>query len=200
MASASLQYVSWKTAFLLFLTSGRRRGDISAIAADRVFAKRDQSEQILYPMLGYIPKIIDAAEANSRFKQITIPAIKQFIGPSQQEPDGLLCPVRAVAHYQHRSKSLRRGRKKLFIPFQEYNRREQSPNALSSWIKSLIRYAYLKVSSHEQSLHSVSVHEIRALASSLAIQGTFSLEDVLQACVWKNNSTFSEFYLMDLTI
>lgn len=72
---------------------------------------------------------------------------------------------------------------------------------MASWVKKLIRAAYSHAeSSHSAlSLASVSVHEVRAIASSLAVQSTFALEDVLGAAQWATPSVFASFYLRDVS-
>ena len=107
LKTAELKMVTWKTVFLLLLMAGKRRGDIHAIDVSRVYAKQDQSEMILYPVLNYLPKVADAAEGQFRLQPIKIPAITQTIGRSRQEPDRLLCPVRAVSYYKDRTKTMK---------------------------------------------------------------------------------------------
>jgi hypothetical protein len=104
MGASSVKYLSWKTAFLLLLASGRRRGDVCAIAYDRVYSEPYSTGMIMYPMVDYLPKVMSAAEGNSRFLPISIPALTQIIGHDRQEPDRLLCPVRAVTNYLSRWK------------------------------------------------------------------------------------------------
>jgi hypothetical protein len=67
-----------------------------------VFSKEDKTGMILYPELNYLPKVLDAAERNRRFQPISIPVLTQMVGHDRQEPDRLLCPVRAVTQYINR--------------------------------------------------------------------------------------------------
>ena len=45
----------------------------------------------------------------------------------------------------------------------------------------------------------MSIHEIRALAASLAIQATFTLSDILKAATWAKPSAFVPHYLRGVT-
>ena len=199
MATAGLKEISWKTYFLILLAAGRRRSDIHAVAANRVYSKEDNSQVILYPLLGFLPKAIDAAEGGARFQPITIPALTNSIGHGRDEPDRLLCPVRALKFYRQRTEQLRGGRKRLFIPYKVGSTKELGVNTLSSWTKLLIQLAYKTVSDQDLLLRDISAHEARGIAASLAVQATFSLEDIMASCIWKNHSTFTDYYLRDVS-
>ena len=47
--------------------------------------------------------------------------------------------------------------------------------------------------------YHTSTHEVRALAASLALQANFSLVNVLSAATWANPTTFTEYYLRDVS-
>ena len=72
---------------------------------------------------------------------------------------------------------------------------------ISSWVKKLIRsaYAHAETSSDALALASTGVHEVRAIASSLAVQSTFALRDVLAAAQWTTPSVFASYYLRDVS-
>ena len=154
---------------------------------------------ILYPIPGYIPKSLEAAEGNARFQPITIPAISNMIGDSRVESDRLLCPVRAVLHYRQRVLRYRRGRQLLFVATQPNRKAEIHVNTLSAWVKKLIKWIYANANEQQLQLSSTSTHEARAVSASLAFQATFSMQEVMQACVWKAHTTFTDYYLRDMS-
>jgi site-specific recombinase XerD len=199
LKTADFRWLSYKTLFLVMLGSARRRSEIHALDARRVAWKADYSEVLLYPVPGFLPKILATAEGGERFQPIRIPALTNLIGPSRDEPDRLLCPVRALRQYLNRSKTRRSGTSRLFISLQAGRDRDLHPNTLASWVKEVIRYAYWRASRDKELQGSIRVHELRSLGASLAVQATFSLDSVLQACTWKEHSTFSSHYLRDLT-
>lgn len=116
-----------------------------------------------------------------------------------RDPDELtLCPVRALKAYDKVASRRLPNRKQFFISTRA-DRRLVSKNTLSAWVVKLIRAAYANATSEECRLYSTSVHEIRAIASSLALQATYSLTDVLAAATWANPTTFTDFYLREVS-
>jgi hypothetical protein len=49
-------------------------------------------------------------------------------------------------------------------------------------------------------LYGTGTHEIRRIATSLVFRGSTSTEDILQAGSWKRHTTFTDFYLKDLSV
>ena len=72
-------------------------------------------------------------------------------------------------------------------------------STISAWVVKLIRRAYENATEQDARLSSTSVHEIRALAASLAVQATFSITDVLKAATWATPTTFATYYLRDVS-
>ena len=181
------------------LAAAKRRGEIQALDSERIAWKEDGSSVSIHPVPGFIPKILATAEGGARFHPLVIPALTNSIGHSRGEPDRLLCPVRALRHYLKRTERFRRGRRRLFISFQPGRKDELHRNTLSAWIKEVVRYAYWSLSDEQSKRKNISAHEVRALGASLALQANYSLEDILRACAWANHTTFSDYYLRDLT-
>jgi integrase len=192
MSSCELKRLSHKTLFLMLLASGRRRSEVHALDIDRIIWKEDGSSVTLYPVPGFLPKVLAAAEGGTRFTPI-------MVGNSRHEPDRLLCPVRALRHYIKRTKQFRRKRNHLFISFQAGRKSELHVNTISSWVKQTIKHAYETLSLEDRTMHTLSTHEIRAMAASLSIQANYNLDSILNACVWKQHTTFTDFYLRDLS-
>jgi len=199
MGTSDMKWCSYKTLFLLLLASGRRRSEVHAIDATRIMWKEDKSEVWLWPVKDFIPKILSTAEGGERFTPMKIRALTKLIGPAKNEPDRLLCPLRALRYYVKRTEPVRGNRKNLFLPWRGARDKVLHKNTLSPWIKNLIKLAYDGISEEQKKLRSISTHEIRAIAASLRVQCNFELETVLSACMWKQHTTFSEFYLRDMT-
>ena len=70
---------------------------------------------------------------------------------------------------------------------------------ISAWVVKLIRAAYASATDEDCRLAQASVHEVRAIASSLAYQATYALNDVLRAATWANPTTFIDHYLRDVS-
>jgi hypothetical protein len=59
--------------------------------------------------------------------------------------------------------------------------------------------AYSNTSKADQRLFRLKAHEVRAMTASWAFLKNASLDSILQACSWRSHSTFTSYYLRDLT-
>ena len=187
---SSLQFLTWKTVFLLTLASAKRRSEIHALSVEDGhlrFNAADGSVSLLCQS-GFLAKTQLPSSAPTAF---SVPSLSNACG--EADKDRLLCPVRALKYYLSRVKSLRGNRKRLFIPIK--GKSDISAASISRWIASTIRKAYSSLSERDCSLFSIKAHEVRALSASWAFVNHTPLEDILQATFWKNSSTFSSFYL-----
>ena len=63
----------------------------------------------------------------------------------------------------------------------------------------MIKNVYASAKDADLRFTGVNAHEIRAISTSLAFQATHSLQSVMSAAKWKNHSTFTEYYLRDMS-
>ena len=64
--------------------------------------------------------------------------------------NGMLCPVRAVKICLKRTKSLRKHRKRLFIPIR--GDQDLAKSTLSRWVRYVIKHAYSSISKNQNRL------------------------------------------------
>ena len=197
MHLAPLKFVTLKTVFLLALASGRRRGEIHALLAN---VKRSDkwSEISIYTDSSFVAKTQVAGRDATGMKPLCLKALSKDLSPDMVE-DRSLCVVRAIRFYLDRTKDIRKDRKKLFIAFKKGYEQEICKNTVSSWIKKAIVLAYQSSSEEQRQVQGVKAHDVRGLASSLALMRNVSLEAIMDACSWKAHTTFTKFYLRDLT-
>lgn len=191
--SIAFKNLSSKTVFLLLLATARRKGDVHAIDPKRI--TYSGHNVILHTLPKYIPKVRANAEGEARYAPMVVRGLASF---ASDAADLTLCPVRALKAYDSLAKRMVPDRPQFFIS----NKGDRNPvtkNTISAWVVKLLRSTYAAASDEECRLHSTSVHEVRAIASSLAFQATFSLKDVLSAASWSNPTTFTEYYLRDVS-
>lgn len=189
-------WFSMKTAFLALLALARRCSEVHALDPKRV-STTDRAV-IIPPFPGFLPKVRSTAEGAARYR----PMIIRRLSALTDDPEELLlCPARAILIYHDWAKKRLPGRDRFFISVSRSSHLIQKAT-LSSWVRKLIRSAYsnAETSSQALALASTSVHEVRALAASLALQCTFALEDVLSAAQWATPSVFASYYLRDVSI
>ena len=193
LSQASLMLLTCKTVFLLAFATARRRSEIHAFSVEPSclrFNKRDGSVSLLCQM-GFLAKNQLPSVAP---EVITVPSLANACGP--RDADRLLCPVRALKFYLKRVAPLRGGRKRLFIPVQ--GSADISASTISRWITNTIKRAYEALTERDLSFMHIKAHEVRALSTSWAFINHTPLHDVMNAAVWRSETTFSSFYLRSL--
>lgn len=196
LENASISRLTLKTFFLVLLASGRRRSDVGAIDVARIAFTPDDAVT-MFPSREFVPKTRAALEGNAAFSPITIPNLSNFVGLG--EPDALLCPVRAIRVYLERTRSFRRGRKKLFISYQRGRNSEITTATLSIWVKRLVQSVYTESGAADRVTYKITAHQIRHISMSLASKCNIPLESLIRAGMWANPTTFLNYYLSDAT-
>ena len=69
---------------------------------------------------------------------------------------------------------------------------------ITRWIKTVIVDAHSLVKDQDIKLEGVKAHQVQAVATHLAFKNA-SLEQVLEMGGWTNLSTFTSYYLRDLS-
>ena len=138
------------------------------------------------------------AEGQIHYEPMTIRKLNALT----DDPDELsLCAANTILAYHKWASKRNPSRTRFFIS--SHNDGHPVVKAtLASWIKKLIReaYAHTESSAEDLTLSDARVHEIRAIATSLALQSTFALTDIISAAQWKTPSIFASFYLRDTSV
>ena len=188
---ASLFYLSVKTVFLVTLAMARRVSEVHAFSKDSDHLRFSNLDGflILRTQVGLLANNQLPSRAPD---SITIPKLSNFCCKSDNFKR-MLCPVRAVKIFLHKTKSLRKHRKRLFIPTEE----DLAKSTLSRWVRYAIRHAYSSISKNPNRLFKPRAHELRALFASWAYVNYIPLEEILKSAVWSSSSLFASHYLRD---
>ncbi|KAI2652819.1 Transposon Ty3-G Gag-Pol polyprotein [Labeo rohita] len=187
-------HLSFKTSFLLALSSLKRVGDLQALSVAPSFLDfaPGLSKAFLHPRTGYVPKVPSFAPR---------PVVLQaFCPPPFREPDqqklNCMCPVRALDAYVHRVATWRRS-DQLFVCFGPQRRGlPASKQTISRWIVEAILLAY--ESSGLPPPLGVKAHSTRSMAASKSFLAGIPLQDICNAAGWSTPLTFVRFYRLDL--
>ena len=188
---ASLFYLSVKTVFLVTLATARRVSEVHALSIDSdhlSFSNLDGS-LILRTQVGFLAKNQLPSRAPD---SIIIPRLSNYCCKSDNL-NRMLCPVRAVKIYLNKTKSLRKHRKRLFIPIR--GDQDLAKFTLSRWVRYAIKHAYSSISKNPSRLLKPRAHELRALSTSWAYVNYILLEEILKSAVWSSSSLFASHYL-----
>ena len=198
MRTAELKWVTQKTLFLTLLASGSRRGEVHALSMAN-FRHDEQWRWVsLEPHQGFVAKTQLRKSGASVLAPIRIPAPSTTLSPELQE-DRALCPVRALKIYLSRTQPMRVGKELLFISFLPSHRGDICKNTISGWVRNLLCKCYEEPPEGSVPMSNTRTHELRALSASLAFRGNIDLEDIMSSCSWHAHSTFSSFYLRDVS-
>ena len=134
LKAASIDILTWKTAFLIALASGKRRSEIHAIERSSISWTETRDRVTLRVDPSFVAKT-QIAENVRAVQPIRIDSLRGFIDDSPE--DLLLCPVRALFLY-----FLVKSKKKLFVSYKVGRDKEISKVTISNWIKKAIVKAY----------------------------------------------------------
>ena len=194
LRESSLANLTKKTVFLLFLAMAARRSEVHALSVRPGHISFGPADRFvtLRPGLSFLAKNQKSTLAARSWK---IEALEHRVAGDL--PDGSLCPVRALKEYLDRTKPLRGDRERLFIPLRPGDKRDISRDTVAQWVTSLIRESLQSLGS--QAPLGIVSHQVRALATSWALFTGASLEQVCRSAFWASPSTFSSFYLKDVS-
>jgi len=194
-----LHFLTWKTVFLTLLASGNRRGEVHALEYKSFQHDPKWRYIVLRPSPEFISKTQLRTQGASKLEFVKIQSICDFVGPDLDR-DRKLCPVRCIKAYVARTQHLRKDKKLFFVSYKPSHSKDIHKNTISGWIRKLITFVYHNASEETHTLAGTSTHTIRGMAATLAYRGGVDVEDILQACSWANQTTFTDFYLKDLSL
>jgi len=196
---ATLKFLTFKTVFLITLASGARMSEIHALDISNIIHEGNWKVVTLSPNPKFKAKNYDYSSGRRNFVGFKLESLKHRLGPGLEE-ENYLCPVRALRFYLDRTKDLRgKGQTQLFVSIVGKHQKAVVKNTIASWVKHTVLKAYENCSKTEIETLKISAHEVRALATSTAFYGNTALEEVLKAARWSQQTTFTSFYLRDMS-
>lgn len=187
----SFKLLTWKTVFLLAVTSARRAGELHALRVDEPYMSWSASGVTLFPDLAFLPKVASKFACS---QPICVPALSEERDPRLR----LLCVRRVLKFYVERSRALRVGdTKQLFVAYGRSQRGQPvSTRRISQWLKLTIAFAYttrrLPVPS------GVKGHQVRKQAVSMAELSGVSPQAICEAATWSSTCTFAKYYRLNV--
>ncbi|XP_067319635.1 uncharacterized protein C6orf132 homolog [Anolis sagrei] len=193
MASNEISHLSWKTAFLVAITSARRSSELTALRSDPPYIRFHDDKVVLRTDVTFLPKVVSQFHMS---EDIILPAF--FTNPTSPLEVTLhsLDVKRALSFYLHRTSSYRKS-PKLFLKYRKDTLGHPvSSQGLASWIVSTIRLAY-QLAGKEPPSHLVA-HSTRSVSTSQAFLRGVPLDQICRAATWSTPSTFASHYKLDI--
>ena len=149
-----------------------------------------------YAVLLYLPEFL--AKAESAASQVEREFnIKSLNSLTDDYSELLLCPVRAVKKYLSMTKSKNRSNK-LFVSPTDFSK-PLSKNAISSFLREVIRNAFQNIPDESRKLTRVHAHEIHAVATSFRFKYNLGQVAMIKRAYWRSNTVFCSRYLRDIS-
>ena len=189
VASCDIRLLSFKTLFLVAVTSARRANELAALHSDPPCLQFFKDKVMLYPDVLFLPKFV------SDF-YLMLPTL--FPNPTSDVECMLhsLDVRRALSYYVVRTKEFR-STDRLFLCFYGQPKGSAaSSSTLSRWLVSTIALAYEL--QNKPLPEGLKAHSARAVATSMALLQEVDIPDICRAATWSNVSTFITHYRLDL--
>jgi hypothetical protein len=180
---ACLKIISLKTVFLIAITSFRRCGDLQSLKLG------EGSVNIQKKGLTFVRHGLAKQDRQSHYgSNIFIPAF-----PENKKLD----PKRTFHYYLKATEKFRKcpdgkDELKVFLGINEPHK-PVTAQTLSNWIVQTLRLCL-----NDKNL-KVKAHSTRAIGPSFALFRGASIESILHSADWSRETTFTRFYLRDMT-
>ncbi|KAG6936020.1 hypothetical protein G0U57_013534, partial [Chelydra serpentina] len=189
MATCSMLYLSWKTAFLVAITSARRVSELRALTSEPPYTVFHKDKVQLRPHPAFLSKVVSAFHIN---QDIFLPVFYPKPHASRKEQQLHSLDVRrALAFYIERTKPFRKSTQLFIAVADRMKGLPVSSQRISSWITSCIRTCYDLAG--VPTMHTTA-HSTRAQASSSAFLAHIPIQDICRAATWSSVHTFASHY------
>ena len=187
----SLKLLTWKTVFLLAISSARRASELHALRIDEPYMSWNASGVTLFPDLAFLPKVASKFACS---QPICVPALQEESDPRLRN----LCVRRVLKYYVERTRPVRGGdTHQLFVAYGRSQRGHPvTTKRVSQWLKLTIVYAYQTRSIPAPS--GVKGHQVRKQAVSMAELSGVSPQAICEAATWSSTCTFAKFYRLNV--
>lgn len=185
LAKAPLKFVTWKTVFLVAITTFRRCSDICS------FMLGENNVNVQKHGVTFVRQGLSKQDRlNHVSSNIFIPAFTD---------SKLVDPKRALAIYLKRTEEFRHingfEELKLFISYVKPHK-AVTPQTISKWLVRTIKFAYRQRNKDLK----VKGHSTRAVAPSWALYKGVSMKSIMNTADWAKESTFTRFYLRNTNV
>ena len=192
--TACLQAWTWKTAFLLAITSAARVSELQALDSRPELLRCTKYKAVLRLNPAFLPKVPTPEHLN---REIELEAFYPDARGQFEKALQVLCPVRALRIYLRKTQGIRKDHQ-LLVSYQAGKQGVKvTKSTVSRWVKQTILFCY-RNQGRAIPTSSVRAHSTRAVASSLADIKGVSPADLCAAATWSSSSVFAKHYRLDM--
>ena len=184
---ASLKFLTWKTCFLIAITTFRRCSDLQSLQLGEGFVNV-QKKGVTFIRTG----LSKQDRPNHVDKNIFIPALSE---------NRRLDPKRALTYYLKKTEPFRHSKNgqdvcRLFLSYQKPNH-PVTAQTISRWLVETVRFCYDK---KNKSVGKLKGHSTRSIGPSWAFFKGASLQQIMESADWSRETTFTKHYLKPINV
>jgi hypothetical protein len=193
LSDIPLDVLTFKTAFLLAITSAKRVGELQAFSMDPRYMHITPAGIRLRLNPAFIPKV--DVDKNREQELFFAPYPPPDLLPSSENLQAL-CVRRVVSKYVEVTQPFRSS-DQLLVCFGGSKKGGPAAKAtISRWVRDCIKLAY---SSQNLTLDGgVRAHDTRSVSATWAQFNNASLKDICDTASWSNSSTFATHYQLNI--
>ena len=192
---ASNNHLTWKTSFLLNLVSVKRFSELHGLSF-RVHHSHGWESCTFSFLPHLLAKTQNPSVPDSRFEEFSVLSLDDFVGGDRDKL--LLCPIWALWKYLSQTEQYRPGIEGLFVSTGQCKKRVFL-NTISFWLQSVTSLARASASEEDCRSLWVRAHKVRKVVTSFLFKRNCTVHQEVKAGTWSAQSTFSAFYLRDVT-
>lgn len=188
----NLQWLSWKVAFLLAITTAKRVGELQALSSSPRFciSSAEGIKLILNP--AFVPKV--NSDANRQKETFLVPFCPRGSGSDSELHK--ICPCRAINCYRQATRHFRKT-DQFFVCYSGPRKGEAaSKMTIARWIRVCIQKAYISLGKPLPT--GLKAHQTRSVAASWAQFNGTSMLDICNTATWSDQCTFARHYQLNL--
>ena len=186
----SLKHLTWRTVFLVALTSARRASEIHAINEDSLVW--GSTSVTAFVNIDFLPKVATQWHCN---QPMELPAMHRDADQELRK----LCVRSSLNAYWRATKVHRAGTgaSQLFLCYgKKALGQPVSKQRISQWLKEVIQDCYTRRGLPPPK--GVKGHQVRKHATSWADMARVDPQKICDAAIWKTECTFAKHYRLDL--
>ena len=193
MTSQRLDLLTYKTAFLLAITSAKRIGELHALSSNKRLLHITPAGIRLRLNPAFIPKVNNP---KNREQELFFTPFCPQTNPPTGQTYYRLCVRRAVYKYLKATEPFRLD-EQLFVCFHGQRKgRAATKASIARWVKKGIEHAYKAINKPLPS--GIKAHQTRGMAASWAQFHNTSVRDICDTASWGDVSTFARHYQLNL--
>jgi hypothetical protein len=188
-----IDLLSYKTAFLLAITSAKRIGELQALSSNPRYLEITPGGIRLRLNPSFVPKV---NKPQNREQELHFTPFCPRTNPNDAQTYYRLCVRRAVKHYINQTAPFRQD-EQLFVCFSGPRKGRAAAKAtIAAWVKKAITLAYQAL--RKPLPTGIKAHQTRGIAASWAQFHNTSLRDICDTASWGDMSTFAKHYQLNL--